>query len=248
MLDTAKASTLVLVGDVLQSTEHSTEWFTDPVKVLNAFQAISAPAAKAMFEAVRYQGFDKLQFLSAWTVDHGLSVTTLIKIAFISAVRGTAIEKVREAISSDALAIPNHVELIRILEAGAARIRTPAGRMSKEGRRAITIARCGAIVPHIVAATMKLADVPARYPNMSLPAHLQFPAAASLPLSDQARANHRIFNDQFSLTISGGRAVDQQKQNTIYNQQMTTGIAPLVMPRWVFDILSEDLADDVTWQ
>jgi hypothetical protein len=221
--------------------ENAEEWYRDPVKVLNALQEIRAAAPKAMFEAVRYQGFDKMEFLKAWTVKHGFTMSTMVKVAFIGAVRGTNIEKLRELFSSPVLAIPDVAVLLTALAAGANAIKTPATRMSAAGRQAVTIARCLAVVPHIVSAMLKLAEVPARYSDLLLPSHLQFPAAASLPLSATRRAEHITFNNRFSAAISAGRADVGTRQMTIYNQQVASGILPLTMPAWIARLLKDDI-------
>jgi hypothetical protein len=234
------ASVTIQNGNVV-FLEDAEEWYRDPVKVLNALQEIRAAAPKAMFEAVRYQGFDKAEFLKAWTVKHGFSMSTMVKVAFIGAIRGTNIEKLRDLFSSPVLAIPDVATLLTALSAGALSIKTPATRMSPEGRQAVTIARCLSVVPHIVCAMMKLAEVPARYSDLPLPGYLQFPAAASLPLSAGRRAEHIFFNNRFSAAISAGRADVGTRQMTIYNQQAATGILPLKMPAWIARLIKDDI-------
>lgn len=226
----------------LASLEDVEEWCRDPVKVLNAFATITSITAKSMFESVRYQGFSKEQFMDSWTIEHGLSPTTMVKVAFVAAVRGTNVDKLREILTSEILAIPNAAALVTLLVTGAATIARPNTRLTPEGRKAITMSRCVAVVPHIVAAMLRIAEVPARYPDLGCPAWLQFPAAASLPLRDLRRTEHIEFNNLFSTAINAGRADVGSRQMTIYNQQVNTGLTPLKMPAWV----AEQLVDDIT--
>lgn len=231
-------------GGKITTTESLEQWIRDPVKVLNAWKAVTAPVSKMMFETVRFQGFDKMEFIKSWTVDHGLSATTMVKVAFIAAVRGTNIERVKEAIASDALNIPQNGTLISLLDIGAKTTASADKRATAAGRKAITIARCATIVPHIVAAMMKSAEVPARYPGLACPPHLQFPAAGSLPLNETTRAQHKEFSNRFSQAISQGRKDTSTRQETIYAQQVASGIHPLTMPAWVAEALKNDITTE----
>jgi hypothetical protein len=199
----------------------------DTIRQFFRFPEVNAEEARQWHNAVMYQGFQKNVFLAAWQ-HFGFDADQMLKIAFLGAVRGTNLVKIRDVACSAEFNLRDARRVVAHLALGQEQLRgNPVNRGA-----IITISRCTAVMPHAVAALMRRAGVPARYPNLALPAWLQFPAAAALPLSADCREQHIEFNDRFSEDISLGMSTPDQTAN-IYAAAQRAGTDPVPWSQWI---------------
>jgi len=144
--------------------------------------------AASFVDNIRYQGFDRENFIS--DALSRITPAQMIKLALLGSIRGANFDKIVK--SSGAM----DSDLLRLVSDGV------VVRRAKEPTD-ITILRCSAAIPGWVAYFMGTAGVTKKFPSLSCPAVLQFPAAAALPMSATVRAQHVEFAMHFSRTIGG---------------------------------------------
>lgn len=151
---------------------------TDPAYDMNEF-----------IRGIEYQGFDR-----EFYIKHALtkmSVETFSKFAVIGALRGSNFNKIRETCENMPEFLINEFRRLEI-------VKTPKKRTD------LTILRNTACIPHWCAYWMKKAKVTKKILKNECPAELQFPGAASLPMSREVRLKHLKFCADFSTLLPGG--------------------------------------------
>lgn len=163
----------------------------------------------AIYESVRYQGFNRGDYLKAAL--KVMTPSTMIKVAMIGAVRGSNFAKVSETVG-----LPSDVKTL--MDKGII-LNRKANRTSD-----VTLTRCTAALPQWSAYALLKAEVPGRISKSSLPACLQFPAAGSLPMARDVRIAHIEFSAQFSKLINGAFKTTIYK--AMYNDTVSVSAIP----------------------
>lgn len=142
----------------------------------------------ALYNQIKYQGFNRAEFLKA--AAEKLSLNTLMQIAMIGAVRGSNYLKVSKMAN---------------LPASVKRAFDDSIIMKDKPTKStdITITRCTAALPQYTALALLVSGAVGRMSGSGVPSCLQFPAAASLPMSPDLRAKHIKWSDEFSSLIGG---------------------------------------------
>jgi len=182
------------------------------------FEIISAGVTEldlaAIYEQVRYQGFNRHDYLKAAL--KVMSASTMIKVAMIGAVRGSNFKKIAETPS-----LPNDVKAL--MDSGVI-INRKAEKTSD-----VTITRCTAALPEWSAYAMMIAKVPGRISGIDMNDCLQFPAAGSLPMNKKVRIAHIEFSSKFSRLIGGAFKATIYK--AMYNDTVSiSAIHPDLLP------------------
>jgi hypothetical protein len=142
----------------------------------------------AFISAIEYQGFNRLYYIGvALSV---MSVSLFCRFAILGAIRGsnfTRIVDTCEQMPADMISKFTSLGFVK----------TP------KKKDHLTILRCTASIPHWCAFYMNEAGV-AKKLNMLCPASIQFPGAASLPMSREVRIQHIEFCVAFSSLLPGG--------------------------------------------
>jgi len=150
--------------------------------------AVDTLDLSAVYEQIRYQGFNRSDFLKAAL--KVMSASTMIKVAMLGAVRGSNFKKIAESAT-----LPPDVK--GLMDNGVI--------LDKKAKKTsdVTITRCTAALPQWSSYALLKAQVPPRISKSTLPACLQFPAAGSLPMSKEVRVQHIKFSSMFSKLING---------------------------------------------
>lgn len=143
---------------------------------------------RTFLQNIKYQGFNREDFIREALTR--ITPHQMLRIALIGAIRGASMEKIAKTSAS----IDADLEKLR-----------------KDGvivRRAvkstdITILRCTSAIPNWCAYYMAQAGVTKKISASPCPSWLQFPAAASLPMSAELRNAHVHFSVAFSKLIGG---------------------------------------------
>lgn len=157
-------------------------------RVLNLAQADNQYELVSFIRAIEYQGFDRLFYIT-----HALSkmsVSVFCRFAILGAVRGSQFEKIREKCESMPADLVSNFTSCGF-------VKTPKKKTD------LTILRCTASIPHWCAYWMSVARVPKKL-DVDCDAALQFPGAASLPMSKEVRIQHVKFCIAFSSVLPGG--------------------------------------------
>jgi hypothetical protein len=139
---------------------------------------------------IEYQGFNRDIYIK-----HALtkmSVKYFIEFAIIGAIRGSNFGKIKDkCLSMPAYLVEAHTDLP----------------MKKKPNKStdLTILRNTASIPQWCAYWMARASVEKKLPASDCPAALQFPGAASLPMSKTVRIHHINFCQAFSALLPGGQ-------------------------------------------
>jgi len=165
---------------------------------------------------IEYQGFDRLFYIK-----HSLSlmsVSLFCRFAVLGAIRGSNFTKISEKcerMPSDMTTVYTSLGFVK----------TPKKRID------LTILRCTASIPHWCAFYLQKAKVAKKIED-SCPAPLQFPGAASLPMSREVRIQHLNFCVAFSALLPGGSF-----SLTIYMTAMSAQIPVSDIPVEVLPLL-----------
>lgn len=138
---------------------------------------------------VEYQGFDRLFYIK-----HALSkmsVSLFCRFAILGAIRGSNFARIVETCEQ----MPPDM-ITAFTSVGF--VKTP------KKKDHITILRCTASIPHWCAFYLVKANIDKKL-NALCPAPLQFPGAASLPMSREIRLQHIAFCQAFSSLLPNGR-------------------------------------------
>lgn len=142
----------------------------------------------AFIRDIEYQGFDRLFYIKHCLAR--MSVSLFARFAVLGAIRGSNFARIKETCER----VPDDMTLAF---SSLGFVKTP------KKRDHITILRCTASIPHWCAYYMLKAGVTHKL-NMACPAPIQFPGAASLPMSKEVRILHIKFCIAFSSVLPGG--------------------------------------------
>jgi hypothetical protein len=165
--------------------------------------------AKGFIDNIKYQGFNRDEFIRSSIAR--ISASQMLRLALMGAIRGANFDK----ISRSSAAIDG--DLSRLASSGT---------IKRTARRAddITILRCTSAIPQWAAYYMSQVGVVKKLPGIQCPAFLQFPAAASLPMSGQLRHAHVQFSIQFSKVIGG--IFNENIYMAMFNNQLSMSEIP----------------------
>jgi len=173
---------------------------------------------------IEYQGFDRLFYISHCL--SRMSVSLFCRFAILGAVRGSNFTRIVET-SED---VPQDMQTA-FTSLGF--VKTPKKRVD------ITILRCTASIPHWCAYYLNKAKVDKKIQASDCPSALQFPGAASLPMSRDVRIKHINFCVAFSSLLPGGSF-----SMTIYMTAMANAIPIADIPSEVTTLLGVSSATE----
>jgi hypothetical protein len=158
-------------------------------KFLNYLEYSAAVNFAAFIEGISYQGFDREVYIQAALLK--VSVSVFCRFAILGAVRGSNFKKIEE----NCLLMPSDLSLL-----------VNNGTVIKKAKKRddLTILRFTASIPHWVAFWLFKVGFPKKIDNIECPGWLQFPGAASLPMSKPLRLQHIEFCKAFSALLPGG--------------------------------------------
>jgi hypothetical protein len=165
---------------------------------------------------IEYQGFDR-----EFYIRHALSkmsISLFARFAVLGAIRGSNFARIVETceiMPQDMISGYSSIGFVR----------TP------KKKDHITILRNTASIPHWCAYYMQKAKVDKKIP-VECPAELQFPGAASLPMSKGVRLQHLEFCSRFSALLPGGSF-----SVTIYLTAMSNLINVSDIPQEILSVL-----------
>lgn len=143
----------------------------------------------AFIRAIEYQGFDRLFYIRhALTL---MSVSVFARFAIIGAIRGSNFKKITDSCEN----MPNDL-VTAFTNCGF--VKTPKKRTD------LTILRNTSSIPHWCAYWNNKAKIEKKLPSSGCDAAIQFPGAASLPMSREVRMQHLTFCSEFSSMLPGG--------------------------------------------
>lgn len=158
-------------------------------KVLGLAKTDSAYDMNSFIEGILYQGFDR-----AFYIKHALtlmSVKVFCQFAVLGAIRGSNLQKIAESsenLPQELITAHNSLSFVK----------------KPKKRTDLTILRGTASIPHWCAYWMLKAKVGKKIESADCHACLQFPGAASLPMSKSVRIDHIKFCMAFSNLLPGG--------------------------------------------
>lgn len=158
-------------------------------KVLKGAQTDSHYDMTSFIRSIEYQGFDR-----EFYIKHALtkmSVSIFLRFAILGALRGSNFQRIIETCES----MPQ--DMVSAFSTNGF-VKTPKKRTD------ITILRNTASVPHWCAYWFVKAGVTRKVTKNSCPSEIQFPGAASLPMSRRIRLAHMEFCQEFSMLLPGG--------------------------------------------
>jgi hypothetical protein len=157
--------------------------------VLNISAADPEYDMNSFIAGIEYQGFDR-----EFYIKHALtkmSVEVFSKFAIIGAIRGSNFKKITETCENMPQLILSEFTRLDI-------VKTPKKRTD------LTILRNTACIPHWCAHWIQKSGIGKKILKNDCPAELQFPGAASLPMSKDMRMRHLRFCAEFSSLLPGG--------------------------------------------
>lgn len=184
---------------VRKSGKDDLDFWNDKVKgmdharleaILSLSLTDSAYDMKAFIDSITYQGFDRIFYIHFALSK--MSVSMFSRFAILGAIRGSNFKKIVDT-SAD---FPNDVASAF---SSLGFVKTP------KKREDLTILRCTASIPHWVAFWCNNADIAKKIGASDCHASLQFPGAASLPMSSSVRRSHINFCIAFSKLLPGGK-------------------------------------------
>lgn len=187
-------------------------------KILMVAQSDTSYDMTQFIRNIEYQGFDRLFYIK-----HALSkmsVSVFCRFAIIGALRGSNFRKISETCEQMPEDLTAAFTSLNIMK-------TPKKRTD------LTILRSTASIPHWCAFWSLKAGIEKKIPADSCPASLQFPGAASLPMSQEVRRQHIKFCIDFSTLLPGG-----QFNFNIYMTAMNNTIPVTDIPQEVLTLLS----------
>lgn len=165
--------------------------------------------ATTFIQNIKYQGFNRDEFIREALTK--VTPSQMLRLALIGAIRGANMEKiVRSSSAIDA-------DLVQL---GARNVLQRTARRSGD----VTILRCTSAIPQWCAIYMGKAGVVKKIPASECPGWAQFPAAASLPMSQQLRHAHVRFSIAFSKVIGG--AFNENIYMAMFNNQLDMSEIP----------------------
>lgn len=144
----------------------------------------------AFVRQIEYQGFDR-DFYIKYALSR-MSVSQFCRFAIIGAVRGSKFERIVQTCESMPQDLTSAYQTCGFLSG------TPKRKTD------LTLLRNTASIPHWCAYWMLMSGVQKKITNSDCHAALQFPGAASLPMSKKIRISHLDFSIKFSKLLPGG--------------------------------------------
>lgn len=191
--------------DVIRGTNAKTLYrFVTAISRSNVFDGAS------FIENISYQGFNReFYIINALKT---ISMSMFIRFAILGAVRGSNFAKIVET------CIEMPVDMIALHN---------TGRIVKRAKKRtdLTILRFTASVPQWCAYWMHAAQVEKKIASEACPGWLQFPGAASLPMSEDLRKQHLKFSMAFSKILPGG-SFNENIYITAYNNMIPLDEVP----------------------
>lgn len=157
--------------------------------LLNYMESSGKLDFKAFIDGIIYQGFDRLYYIRMALTK--VSISVFCRFAILGAVRGSNFSKIVEK----CLDMPQD---LRSLITNNVVIKNAVKRDD------LTILRFTASIPHWVAFWLFKYDIDKKIDSLECPGWLQFPGAASLPMSKAVRLRHIEFCKAFSALLPGG--------------------------------------------
>jgi len=170
----------------------------------------------SFIRAIEYQGFDRLFYIKLAL--NKMSVSMFCRFAILGAVRGSKFDRICETCEG----MPQDLKI------GFTELKFVKTPKKKDD---LTILRCTASIPHWCAFYLREASIDKKL-NLDCPAPLQFPGAASLPMSKTVRMQHIAFCQHFSSLLPGGKF-----RVTIYMTAMNNLIPVNDIPSSVLELL-----------
>jgi len=138
---------------------------------------------------IEYQGFDRLVYIRAAL--RRVTVSQFSRFAIMGAVRGSNFKRIRET----SINVPNDLSTL-----------VDSGIILKKAikREDLTILRFTASIPHWVSFWLFKVGFAKKIEAEDCPGWLQYPGAASLPMSKKLRIQHIKFCKSFSALLPGG--------------------------------------------
>lgn len=140
-------------------------------------------------EGISYQGFNREFYIRAALAK--VSVSVFCRFAILGAVRGSNFSKIVDSclvMPQDLITLHNNGIIIK----------------KAKKKDDLTILRFTASIPHWVAFWLFTVNYPKKIDTEDCPGWLQFPGAASLPMSKEVRLQHISFCKAFSALLPGG--------------------------------------------
>jgi hypothetical protein len=166
---------------------------------------------------IEYQGFNR-EFYIKFALSK-MSVSTFARFAVLGAVRGSNFKKVIDTCEKMPQDLVNSYDSLGF-------VRTPKKKVD------LTVLRCTTSIPHWCAYWMQTSSQPPKVQGSNCPAALQFPAAASLPMSREVRMAHLDFCLKFSSLLPKGAF-----NFNIYRTAMNNAIEVSMIPNVVLALL-----------
>jgi len=199
-------------------------------QLLNVARTDSNYDLTSFIRGIEYQGFDRLFYIKHCLTL--MSVSLFCRFAVLGAIRGSNFKAISESCEN----MP--ADMINAF-ASCGFVKTP------KKKDHVTILRCTASIPHWCAFYLWKAGVEKKM-AVECPPCLQFPGAASLPMSREVRLQHIDFCVRFSNLLPGGSF-----RISIYLTAMNNMIPVADIPAEVLSILkvasaseSHKLTDD----
>lgn len=165
---------------------------------------------------IEYQGFNRLFYIQFALTK--MSVSLFCRFAVLGAIRGSNFTRILETCENMPADMSNKFTSLGF-------VKTP------KKKDHLTILRCTASIPHWCAFYMMRASVVKKL-DMACPASIQFPGAASLPMSREVRIQHIEFCMAFSALLPGG-----QFRVSIYLTAMSNQIPVADIPEDVLSVV-----------
>jgi hypothetical protein len=186
-------------------------------KVLEVFLNYLEVSGKLDFsefiEGISYQGFDREFFIAAALKK--VTPSVFCRFAILGAVRGSNFQKIVES----CLVMPTDLQTL-----------VANGTVIKRAKKRddLTILRFTASIPHWVSFWLFKLNFAKKIEAESCPGWLQFPGAASLPMSKELRLQHISFCKSFSSLLPGG-TFNGNIYFTAYCNPIPTSVIPSML-------------------
>lgn len=164
---------------------------------------------KTYVDGIKYQGFNREEFINS-SISR-ITASQMVRFAVMGAIRGANYEKIEKSSASIDVDLKNLVSKKVVVR-------------NAKKTNDITILRCTSAVPQWAAYIIGNTGIVKKLPNLACPSWMQFPAAASLPMSGQLRMRHIEFSIAFSKVIGG--SFNENIYMAMFNNQLDISQIP----------------------
>lgn len=198
-------------------------------QLLNYLHSFGKLDFSSFIEGISYQGFDRLFYINAALKK--VSVSVFCRFAILGAVRGSNFQKIKESCTD----MPADLDGL-----------VSSGTIIKKAKKRddLTILRFTASIPHWVAFWLFSVNMAKKIESNDCPGWLQFPGAASLPMSKKLRLQHISFCREFSSLLPGG-TFNGNIYKTAYMNQIPLSDVPTMLKSQL-GVGSDSTADPIT--